>query len=234
MSELLAELAVWVEQIIVAIGYPGIVLIMFVENLFPPIPSEIVMPLGGFLAAQGKLSFVGVWLAGTIGSLLGAVALYYLGKIASALVIRAFVARYGKWVGVSDKDLDRALSVFDRYGEAVVFFARVVPLVRSLISVPAGMHGMRLDRFLLFTALGSAAWSAVLTGAGYVLGANWQQILGVMKSYQSVVVAALAAAAALLAGAQIMRVVNARRRPAPQAQAATNPLDPHGRQAERG
>lgn len=228
MSELLAELAVLVEQIIVAIGYPGIVLIMFVENLFPPIPSEIVMPLGGFMAAQGKLSFGGVWLAGTVGSLLGAAALYYLGKIASALVIRAFVARYGKWVGVTDKDLDRALSVFGRYGEAVVFFARVVPLVRSLISVPAGMHGMRFDKFLLFTTLGSAVWSAVLTGAGYALGANWQQVLGVMKNYQSAVVVALVGGAALLAAAQLMRAINCRR-----ARQAASTLDSHGRQAKR-
>ena len=156
MAAVLESLRQWIEQIILTLGYPGIALMMLVENLFPPIPSEFVMPFAGFLAAGGQMSFLWVVVAGTLGSVVGAVVLYYFGLWAGEPVVRTLVRRYGRWWLLSEADLDRTIQFFERRGELVVFFARVVPLFRSLISLPAGMSRMPIGKFLLFTTLGSA------------------------------------------------------------------------------
>ncbi len=196
MAQLIDGLKNWIAEVINTLGYWGIVLIMALENIFPPIPSELVLPFAGFLAVcggdavpceQAPFTLLGVILAGTVGSVLGAVVLYYLGLWADERVIRNFVRRFGRWLLLSEKDLDQALDYFSRYGEAVVFFGRLIPLVRSLVSIPAGMQRMPLGKFLLFTALGTGFWSALLASAGYWLGANWEQVLGVIERYQSVV-----------------------------------------------
>lgn len=189
VSGILEQVALWIEQIIVAIGYPGIALVMFTENVFPPIPSEVVMPFAGFALAnqpQLGLSFVGIVVAGTLGSVLGAVVLYYIGLWADELIIRRFVRSYGRWFLLSERDVDKTLSYFDRYGHWVVFFGRLIPIVRSLISVPAGMNRMPLVKFLIFTTLGSAIWTTLLAYAGVLLGANWEQVIEWMDQYQKI------------------------------------------------
>jgi len=189
VSDILAQVAIWIEQIIVALGYPGIAFVMFIENIFPPIPSEVVMPFAGFALANRPelgLSFVGIVVAGTLGSVLGAVVLYYLGVWLDELVIRRFIRNYGRWFLLSEKDVDKTLSYFDRYGEWVVFFGRLIPIVRSLISVPAGMNRMPLIKFLIFTTLGSAIWTTALAYAGVLLGANWEQVIEWMDQYQKI------------------------------------------------
>lgn len=191
MAELLEKLALLIQDIITTIGYPGITGIMFTESVFPPIPSELVMPFAGFLAGRGELNFVGVFLAGVLGAVLGALLLYYLGMWAGDAVIRRFIARYGRWLTLSEADYDRALRFFSRYGEWVVFFGRCIPIVRSLISLPAGAERMPIPRFLLFTVLGSAIWTGLLTYAGMILGENWKQILVFMEQYQDLTMLAL-------------------------------------------
>lgn len=198
MSQLLEQVGELIHALILQLGYPGIAVIMLVENLFPPIPSEMVMPFAGFLVGRGEMSFVGVWIAGIVGSVLGALVLYYVGMWASNLVVRRFLRRYGNWIGISEADYDRALRFFERYGDAVVFFGRFIPLVRSLISIPAGAHHMPLPRFLLFTALGSAVWSGVLNYAGVVLGENWEQILTFIDHYQTLTIVVIAVVFILL------------------------------------
>lgn len=195
MSIIVEQIAFYIEQLIVSLGYIGITLVMLVENLFPPIPSELVMPLAGFFAAQGKFALAGVWLAGTIGSVLGAVALYYIGAWTNERVLRWLIARYGRWIGISLGDVERALRIFDARGDLIVFAGRLVPVVRSLISIPAGMKRMPFGRFLLFTTAGSAIWTGVLTIAGAVLGQNWHLVLDYLKTYQNVVLIAFATAA---------------------------------------
>ncbi|HEU4322505.1 MAG TPA: DedA family protein [Roseiflexaceae bacterium] len=194
MTEIMERVRLLVEEAILALGYLGIALVMLVENLIPPIPSELVMPFAGFLVAEQKLSMVGVLLSGTLGSLLGAVILYALGRWAGDPLVRRFLRRYGHLIRVSEQDLDRALAVFDRYGEVIVLVGRLIPLVRSLISLPAGMRGMPFWRFLLFTAAGTALWNGALAGAGFLLGQNWAAVLGVIEQYQRVVLVVLAAA----------------------------------------
>lgn len=212
MSQLLEQVGEFIHAIILQLGYPGIAVIMLVENLFPPIPSEMVMPFAGFLAGRGELSFVGIWLAGILGSVVGAVVLYYVGMWASNLVVRRFLRRYGKWVGISEADYDRALQFFERYGDAVVFFGRFIPLVRSLISIPAGAHRMPLARFILFTTLGSAVWSGVLGYAGVVLGENWEQVLDFIDQYQTLTLVVLAVGFVLLVGGFIVFKARSRAR----------------------
>ena len=203
---------IWIEQIILALGYPGIALVMLIENLFPPIPSEVVMPFAGFLAQQGKLNLVAAIAAGTLGSVMGAVVLYYIGRWADEPVIRAFLRRWGRYITVTEDELDRIMKVFDKYGQPIIFFGRLIPIVRSLISVPAGMDRMPLGRFLLFTTLGSAIWSSVLAYAGVVLAEHWETILVYSKQYERVTLVLLAVAFVAFVG---WRVLQARRRPSP-------------------
>ncbi len=195
MSEIMEQVRLWIEQIILALGYPGITLVMLIENLFPPIPSEVVMPFAGFLAAQGKLNLLGAIAAGTIGSVAGAVVLYYIGRWADEPVVRAFLRRWGRYITVTEAELDRVMKVFDKYGQSIVFFGRLIPIIRSLISVPAGMHRMPFGRFLLFTTLGSTIWTTVLAYAGVVLAEHWEQILVYSKQYERVTLVLLAIAA---------------------------------------
>ncbi len=205
MAEIMDHVRLWIEQIILLLGYPGIALVMLIENLFPPIPSELVMPFAGFLAASGRLNVAASIIAGTSGSVLGATILYYIGRWADEPVVRRFLRRYGKWVQISEADLNRALKSFDRYGQSIVFFGRLIPIVRSLISVPAGMHRMPIATFLLFTTLGSAIWTSLLTFAGVILGENWQQILSVTKQYERFTLLVVAATVIVFFTVRLLR-----------------------------
>lgn len=190
MAELFEQAGNLIQQLVAAIGYPGIFLAALVETVFPPLPSELMMPFSGFQVARGDLNFFGAVLAGTLGAVTGAIPMYYLGVWADEHVIRRFLRRYGRYLGVSEADLERGLRVFHKYGEAVVFFGRLIPLIRTLISIPAGMDQMPLPRFLLFTAAGTAIWTSALTYAGVLLGENWQDVLTLIESYQVVIMVA--------------------------------------------
>lgn len=158
------------------LGYGGVVFLMFLENVFPPIPSEVVMPLAGFVSSRGEMAFWGVVLAGMTGSVLGALPLYYLGRFVGKQRLIDWTDRHGKWLAVSGHDVERADRWFDRHGGKAVFFCRLVPGVRSLISIPAGIAQMRLPVFLLYTALGTGIWAALLAYAGYWLGTDYQRV----------------------------------------------------------
>lgn len=188
MGDVLSNLGDWIKNVIETLGYPGIVLVMALENVFPPIPSELVMPLAGFMANEGTFSLLGVIIAGMIGSVLGALILYYFGAWANELVIRRFIRRWGRYAFISENDLDVSLSFFHRHGEAVIFFGRLIPLVRSLISIPAGMDRMPMPRFLFYTVLGTTIWSGILSYAGWVLKENYEAVAGYVERYQSVVI----------------------------------------------
>jgi membrane protein DedA with SNARE-associated domain len=166
----------WVTNIITSFGYLGIALLMFLENIFPPIPSELIMPLAGFAVTQGKLNLQFVILAGTLGSVLGALPWYYVGKVVGERRLREWIDKYGKWLTLSGADIDRSKRWLDKYGKATVFFGRLVPGIRTFISVPAGLDKMPLVPFLLYSFGGSLIWTAILTYAGFVLGENFQQV----------------------------------------------------------
>ncbi len=182
---LLEQTGAWIESLIAAIGYPGIVLAMALENIFPPIPSEAVLPFAGALSAKGELDFWGAVAAGTAGSLIGAVVLYAIGYIAREAGVRRLVETYGRYVFISERDLDRSAAWFERYGEAIIFFGRLIPLIRSIISVPAGYTRMNIVRFLIYTTLGTTLWNLILTYIGRALGENWADIRELMAPYEN-------------------------------------------------
>ncbi len=166
----------WVIETMSSLGYMGIGLLMFLENLFPPIPSELIMPLAGFTAAQGKMQLLPAIAAGVIGTVLGAFPWYYLGKVVSEERIKGWADRYGKWLGISGADIDKANRWFDRHGKKAVLLCRMVPGVRTLISLPAGINAMPMLPFLIFSTIGTVLWVTFLTMAGYLLGNNYELV----------------------------------------------------------
>ncbi len=159
-----------------SLGYLGIGLLMFAENLFPPIPSELIMPLAGFTVAQGKMNFTLAVIAGVIGTILGTFPWYYAGKLLGEERLKDLANKYGKWITVSSQDIDKATQWFNRYGNKAVFFGRLVPGVRTLISLPAGLSEMHLVPFLIYSTLGTTAWVMLLTFLGFMLGDNYELV----------------------------------------------------------
>ncbi len=182
------------DAVIVA-GYPGIFAAMVLENVFPPIPSEIVLPLAGYEVARGGLDFAPTVAAATLGSLVGALILYAVGRFGG----RPAVLRFGRILRVGARDLDRSEVWFDRWGDRVVLVARVVPLARSVVSIPAGMLRMPILRFSLLTAVGSLVWNLLLVGAGYQLEARWEDVSRLVGRSSAVVLGLVALA--VVAGA---------------------------------
>jgi membrane protein DedA with SNARE-associated domain len=219
MAGVLEFIRVLIESIILTMGYPGIAIVMFAENIFTPIPSELVMPFAGFLVADGKMSMVLVLASATVGVLAGALVIYYIGLWADEPVIRAFVRRWGKFFFLSEGDIDRAMAFFDKHGQLVVLFGRLIPIIRSLISLPAGMNRMPLPTFLLFTTLGSLLWNIFLGFGGYLLGANWEYILTITDRYEKVWLILMAVA---VLGFFAKRIYDAQRK---AARAVAPPVD---------
>jgi membrane protein DedA with SNARE-associated domain len=193
---LLGDIGTWVQQIMSDYGYIGLFLLLLVENLFPPIPSEVILPLAGFLVGQGDFNFVGALVASTAGALVGAYALYALGRWGG----RTVILRYGRFLRLTDKDLDRADGWFEGHGAWIVLFARMIPGIRSVISVPAGALKMPILQFTVLTTIGSALWNTLLIGLGIFLGRNWAAISEPIGAASDVVlvVTAVALAVALL------------------------------------
>ncbi len=159
----------WITRTLTETGYVGVFLLMLAENVFPPIPSELIMPFAGFSAARGHLNPIGVVFAGTLGSLAGALPWYALGRVLGGPRIRRLADRHGRWLTISSDDVERAEAWFASYGRWAVLVGRLVPGVRTLISLPAGMARMNVASFLLYSALGTLVWTALLTAAGYLL-----------------------------------------------------------------
>lgn len=175
-------------------GYLGIAALMFLENVFPPIPSEVIMPAAGFGAGQGQLKLVGVIVAGTVGSVAGALFWYYVGKWIDADRLRRWAGRHGRWLTLSPRDIDRVDRWFDRHASKAVFLGRLVPALRTLISVPAGVFGMGLPRSLLFTTLGTALWTTLLAVAGYLLEGQYLIVAAYLNPVTNVIVGLVVAA----------------------------------------
>jgi membrane protein DedA with SNARE-associated domain len=166
----------WINNLMGSLGYWGIGLLMFLENLFPPIPSELIMPLAGFTVAQGKMNFGLAVLAGTVGTMVGTYAWYFLGRLVNYQRLQTWTNRYGKWIRVTAKDIDRVNDWFNKYGSKAVFFGRMVPGIRTLISLPAGINNMPFVSFTIYSTIGTAIWTLALTTGGFLLGENYASI----------------------------------------------------------
>ncbi len=170
------------------LGYGAIALVMLLENVVPPIPSEVVMPLAGFLIQQGKLQLVPVVLAGLIGTVLGAWFWYGIGRLINEQRLEHWLANHGRWFGLRADDLARSRRWFNRHGVAVVFWGRIIPGVRTFVSLPAGIELMPQPLFLAWTTAGSLVWLLILTLAGKALGAGYAQVAGLIKPFARVLV----------------------------------------------
>jgi membrane protein DedA with SNARE-associated domain len=177
----------WLTHFIEQYSYLGIFLMMALENVFPPIPSEVILTFGGFMTTRTTLTVPGVILAATLGSVLGAILLYAIGRYLDVSKIEKVVERYGHLLRIKKTDIQKADAWFDKYGYWTILFCRMIPLVRSLISIPAGMTGMGLPLFLLFTTIGTLLWNVALVLVGALLGESWEQVLHVMDVYSKFV-----------------------------------------------
>lgn len=169
-------------------GYFGIFFLIALENVFPPIPSEVILLFGGFMTTYTKLNIAIVIIAATLGSLLGAIVLYYIGKILNKERLKKIVSgKIGKILRLKEEDIEKADIWFDTKGQKTVFFCRFIPIVRSLISIPAGMSEMKMQKFLIYTTIGSLIWNTVLTIAGSIASQNWESLLSIFDKYSHLV-----------------------------------------------
>lgn len=177
----------WIRDFIEQFGYLGVFLIMTLENVFPPIPSEMILPLSGFLTTNSNLTPLGVILSATCGSVLGATILYGIGLILDVENLSKIIDRWGHILRVKKEHIHKADAWFDKYGYWTVLFGRMIPLIRSLISIPAGMSNMKFGLFLTFTTIGTVIWNTTLVTIGVILGESWDSILHFMHIYSSFV-----------------------------------------------
>ena len=193
------SLATWVQDVIEQLGYLGVALLVVLENVFPPIPSEIVLPFAGFVAQRGSDSVVLMILAATVGSVIGALIMYWIAAVIGDERLHAFTRKFGKWVQIREADLTRAEEWFDRHAVSAVLVGRCVPLIRSVVSIPAGFRRMKLIPYITYTFLGSLVWNIALVGAGAILGENWERVEPVVAAFQWIVIVLVVAAVARLA-----------------------------------
>ncbi|MCJ0933287.1 DedA family protein [Virgibacillus halodenitrificans] len=188
----------WLTDIMSEFGYMGIMFLIALENIFPPIPSEVILTFGGFMTTTSKLSVIGVITSATAGSVVGAIILYMIGLQLDVAKLEKVVDRWGHVLRITKKDIHKADRWFDKYGPWTVFFCRFVPLLRSLISIPAGMSNMNVGLFLLFTTLGTLIWNIVLVNLGASLGNSWEVVVEYMGIYSKVIYVVLLLLVAIL------------------------------------
>lgn len=181
----------WVTNIVAAGGWPGVLVLMFLENVFPPIPSEVIMPLAGFAAARGQMSFTLALVAGIVGTLLGNVFWYELSRMIGADRVRPLVGRYGRWFAVGEDDLRKAEATLAKYGPFALSFGRLLPGIRTVISIPAGLIRIPRGLFYLYTTLGSTVWITFLISAGYYMEDHYDQIESWLEPMSYVVLAGI-------------------------------------------
>lgn len=184
----------WITDIMEQFGYIGILLMIALENVFPPIPSEVILTFGGFMTTYTKLTVPGVIIAATIGSVTGAVILYGIGRLLDVERLEKIVDRWGHILRVKKEDIRKADAWFDKYGYWTVLFCRMIPLIRSLISIPAGMSNMKFGMFLLFTTIGTLIWNIILVCVGAAVGDSWEKIVAFMDVYSNIAYAVIAVA----------------------------------------
>ncbi len=191
----MSSITSWINEIMQQLGYVGIAFLMFLDTIFPPIPSELIMPSAGFTASQGDLNIVAVIIAGSCGSILAAVILYWIGRVLNEDRLNNWLKRYGKWIFLKPEDLAKATSWFNQHGKKIVFFGRMIPAVRSIISIPAGIAKMPFGLFLLYSSLGTLIWTSILALLGYYLGQNYQKIIPWISGASNIILVIIIGAA---------------------------------------
>ncbi|MGB3335695.1 MAG: DedA family protein [Devosia sp.] len=181
----------WIIQTISELGYLGIFLVMLAESIFPPIPSELIIPFAGFAAANGDLNFFGVLAAATVGAVVGMLPWYFAGRLFGLERVRWLADRYGRLLTLNAEEIDTAVGFFRRFGPVIVLFGRLMPIIRTLISIPAGLARMSLPVFLLASTTGALIWNTVLTLAGYLLHEHYELVEVILDPLSYIVLAAV-------------------------------------------
>ena len=184
---MLEFLSHYIIQLIQSTGYTGIFVLMALESALIPIPSEITMPFSGFLVSEGKLSFVMVVITGTLANLAGSLAAYYLGYILEETVLLKLIQKYGKFILLSEHEYHRAEKWFRKYGDKIIFISRLLPGIRTVISLPAGIVEMDIKKFVIYTTFGCLIWSIFLTYIGFVLGENWNALEPIYRKFEFII-----------------------------------------------
>ncbi len=177
----------WLVNLISSVGYWGVGLAMFIESFFAPIPSEIILPFSGFVASDGRLKIYLVIIVATVAAYLGSLPFYIIGRLGENSVLN-FLKKYGKFLFISENDLEKGVKSFEKYGNSIVFFGRLIPIVRTVISFLAGVSKMKFGIFSLYTIAGTAIWSTVLSLAGFFLGSQWEIVSVYVSRYENVII----------------------------------------------
>jgi len=196
----------WLVNLIEVIGYPGVAIAMFIESFFAPIPSEIILPFSGFVAFGGSLNIYGVIVVATLAAYLGTLPFYFIGRWGNEFVME-FLKKYGKYLFISQDDLKKGFDAFERYGGGIVFFGRLIPIVRTVISFPAGVARMNFAQFSIYTLVGAGIWSSILASAGFFLGDRWDMVSVYVERYENVILILLLVVVAVYIGWNIRKVL---------------------------
>ncbi len=200
----------WLVNLITVIGYPGVMLSMFVESFFAPIPSEIILPFSGFVASSGALNIYLVIILASVAAYLGSLPFYLIGRWGKGKV-DIFLRKYGKYLFIKEEDLDKGYDIFGKHGNKMVFFGRLIPIIRTVISFPAGVADMNFGLFSIYTFAGTLIWSSVLAGAGYLLGDNWDSISEYVSKYEKIILIVLIVIILLFAARGIRDIIKEKR-----------------------
>jgi membrane protein DedA with SNARE-associated domain len=201
----------WLVNVITVLGYPGVFLAVFLESFFAPIPSEIILPFSGFVASMGSMNIYIVILLATIAAYLGSLPFYFIGSWGKTFFMN-FLEKYGKYLFIEESDVEWTFKLFERYGNGVVLFGRLVPIVRTLISFPAGVTKLPFLRFSIYTLIGSLLWNILLTYTGYMLGDNWEVVGEWIAKYENVILCVIFFCILLYIGRGLLHLVKKGRR----------------------
>ena len=196
----------WLVNLIEVIGYPGVAIAMFIESFFAPISSEIILPFSGFVAFGGSLNIYGVIVVATLAAYLGTLPFYFIGRWGNEFVME-FLKKYGKYLFISQDDLQKGFDAFEKYGGGIVFFGRLIPIVRTVISFPAGVARMNFLQFSIYTIVGAGIWSSILASAGFFLGDRWDMVSVYVERYENVILILLLVVVAVYIGWNIRKVL---------------------------
>ena len=197
----------WLVNLITVIGYPGVMLSMFIESFFAPIPSEIILPFSGFVASSGALNIYLVVILASLSAYLGTLPFYLIGRWGKGKV-DMFLRKYGKFLFIKEEDLDKGYDIFNKHGKKMVFFGRLIPIIRTVISFPAGVADMNFALFSLYTFGGTLIWSSILAGAGYLLGDHWDAISIYVSKYEKIILVLLVIIAVLFVARGIKNLLD--------------------------
>lgn len=199
------DIIFWLTYLVEKIGYIGVGLSMFIESFFVPIPSELIMPFAGFISSQGKMDLVLLILIGGIFSYLGTLPFFFIGYLGNKLVVDKFLRKFGPYLFISNDDIDKGFEIFNKYGNSIVLVGRIIPIIRSVISFPAGLAKMNFTQFSIYTIIGSTLWSGILATLGYVLGSNWTIIAQYIDRYEKLIIII---GGCLIVGFLTLKIVN--------------------------